>query len=150
MITTTRDVATQTEPDDEYLYTLTTQDQSIPTESTVGPLTNLSDQKMPKHQPKEKIIKPRLSTSPSGTRFKTETETKDKNHHRSFSIDETSFRPRSSFTTQRFSEIYGFSRSDVQKQFHLQYPESAPDLRQYGIQKGKRHTIHGYNSYYFH
>ena len=72
-------------------------------------------------------------------------------HRRSLSVgDCVSFRPRSTIVCRRFSQIYSFSRSNVMRQFHSQYPEPAPDLRQFGIQTGKRHTIHGYNAYYFH
>ena len=58
--------------------------------------------------------------------------------------------PRSVTSTRRLMSVYNFSKSEVLKRFHQEYPERAPDLRDYGIQEGKRHIIHGYKSYYFH
>ena len=139
-----KDVATQTDPDDEYLPStppLQT-DDAMPTGSKEGQMvTSCSNTSKPA------IIVPRARLSDSASPSKP---TRHGRHQRSFSVDEATFIPRSACSTRRFSELYDFSRSDVQKQFHSQYPEQAPDLRQYGTQKGKRHTIHGFNSYYFH
>ena len=53
--------------------------------------------------------------------------------------------------TRRLMGLYnGFSRTEVMKKFHEQYPERAPDLREYSIREGKRHVIHGSHAYYFH
>ena len=125
----TREVATQTEPEDEF----------VPTRSTERPLTDEDDQNQTTEEPKIAIV---VESRPLTTK---------RHHHRSLSVDDgTSYPPRSSISCRRFSQLYAFSHSDVMKQFHSQYPEPVPDLRQYGIQTGRRHTIHGYNSYYFH
>ena len=42
-----------------------------------------------------------------------------------------------------------FSRTAVLNNFFHSYPETSPDLRD-SVQNGKRHIIHGVNSYYFH
>ncbi|MCG8622844.1 MAG: hypothetical protein MJE68_12725, partial [Proteobacteria bacterium] len=44
----------------------------------------------------------------------------------------------------------GFNRTEVLQRFHEQYPEKAPDLREYSIREGRRHVIHGSHAYYFH
>ncbi|CAI8054724.1 hypothetical protein GBAR_LOCUS29847 [Geodia barretti] len=126
---TMKDAATQTEPNDEFpplgLPHSTNDNQARST--TDGPTI-------------AKTVEMRPSTTGVEQR------------ECSFSVDEeeASFRPRSSITCRRFSQLYGFSRSDTMKHFHSQFLEPVPDLREYGMQKGKRHTIHGYNSYYFH
>lgn len=127
-----KDAATQTEPDDEY----------PPLWSTGQPqLTNDHQTKATTGEPKwENMVELRPLTT-----------TGVEHRQRSFSVNEgLAFHPRSSLSSRRFSQLYGFSRSDVMKQFHSQFPEPVPDLRQYGMQKGRRHIIHGYNSYYFH
>ena len=76
-------------------------------------------------------------------------------HTRSYSAD-ASYPPhnnsiRTAQSTQRLMTLYnGFNRSEVMKKFHKQYPEKAPDLRQYSIREGKRHVICGSHAYYFH
>ena len=58
--------------------------------------------------------------------------------------------PRTVSSTRRMTELYNrYSRSAILKRFHKQYQEVAPDLRQYSIKEGKRHTIHGSNAYYY-
>ena len=130
----TKDAATQTEPND-YLLLITPsppQDHSEKTESTKD------DHMQTKECPTIIVARPPRSA------------TTDHKHQRSYSADQTVSLPRTSSSSRRFSSLYGFSRSAVLKRFHSQYPEQAPDLRQYGMKKGRRHTIHGYNSYYFH
>ena len=122
-----KDVATQTEPTDEF------------------PPLRFTD------EPHSTNVYQTTTEEPNVAQFRPST-VEFAQRQRSFSLDDEDllFRPRSSITCQRFSQLYGFSRSDAMKQFHSQFPEPAPDLRVYGTQKGKRHTIHGYNSYYFH
>ena len=79
-------------------------------------------------------------------------------HTRSYSAD-ASYSPhqndnnniRTAQSTRRLMTLYnGFTRSAVMKKFHEQYPEKAPDLREYSIREGKRHVISGSHAYYFH
>ena len=79
-------------------------------------------------------------------------------HTRSYSAD-ASYPPhqnnnnniRTAQSTRRLMTLYnGFTRSEVMKKFHEQYPENAPDLREYSIREGKRHVICGSHAYYFH
>ncbi len=59
--------------------------------------------------------------------------------------------PRTVDSTRRMVQLFtGYSRTNAQRQFHQQYQELPPDLRQFGIRKGKRHVIHGTNAYYYH
>lgn len=59
--------------------------------------------------------------------------------------------PRTAQSTQRLMSLFnGFNKTDICKRFHEEFPEKAPDLREYGLQNGKRHTIHGSHAYYFH
>ncbi len=59
--------------------------------------------------------------------------------------------PRTAQSTQRLMSLFnGFNKTDILKRFHEEFPEKAPDLREYGLQDGKRHTIHGSHAYYFH
>ena len=61
------------------------------------------------------------------------------------------YKPRSVESTRRMNELFqGFKRCEVLRRFHSAYPESAPDLRQYGTRTGKRHIINGHHAYYFH
>ena len=58
---------------------------------------------------------------------------------------------RTAEATRRLMGLYnGFNRTEVLQRFHEQYPEKAPDLREYSIREGRRHIIHGYHAYYFH
>ena len=73
-------------------------------------------------------------------------------HTRSYSAD-ASYPPhiRTAQATKRLMTLYnGFNRSEVMRKFHEQYPERAPDLREYSIREGKRHVICGSHAYYFH
>ena len=61
------------------------------------------------------------------------------------------YTPRTIESTRKFMRLYqGFSRSEILNRFNKQYEEVVPDLRQYSIQKGKRHFIHGSHAYYYH
>ena len=158
-----KDAATQTEQDD-FLPQKLSQDDNEPRTSaqtiTLPQLTT-SGQTVTKPRPKSATVIPSLTKPPNttttgvgmgrdGTECGLESSRSDQRRKRSFSVDESAFIPRSTLSARRFSELYGFNRSDVLRRFHAQYPEQAPDLRQYGIQTGKRHIIHGYNSYHFH
>ena len=73
-------------------------------------------------------------------------------HTRSYSAD-ASYTPhiRTAQATRRLMGLYnGFNRTEVMRRFHEQYPEKAPDLREYSVREGKRHIICGSNAYYFH
>ena len=65
------------------------------------------------------------------------------------SLNQTPFTPRTAVASRRLMSAYEFDKSAVKKQFHAEYPENAPDLRENSTQ-GKRHLIHGYHAYYFH
>ena len=143
-----KDAATQT---DEYLTATPQPDHCMPVDPTELMTCGQTTAKL---RPKSATVVARTLSSVAGTRTGQDemdcgTEVEHR-HRRLFSVDESAFLPRSTSSARRFKELYGFSRSDVLKRFHLQYPEQAPDLRQYGIQQGRRHTIHGYNSYHFH
>ena len=78
-------------------------------------------------------------------------------HTRSYSADasypshQNNNSIRTAQSTRRLMTLYnGFTRSEVMKKFHEQYPEKAPDLREYSIREGKRHVISGSHAYYFH
>ena len=80
-------------------------------------------------------------------------------HVRSYSANAADLYPppsssaqvRTGEVTRRLMGLYnGFNKTDVLKKFHEQYPEKAPDLREYSIRDGKRHVIHGSHAYYFH
>ena len=80
-------------------------------------------------------------------------------HVRSYSANAADLYPppsssaqvRTGEATRRLMGLYnGFNKTDVLKKFHEQYPEKAPDLREYSIRDGKRHVIHGSHAYYFH
>ena len=153
-----KDAATQTDEVDEYLTAprLWPQgDHHVLMDSATLPETTTHDRVTTTLRPKSTtVVVPRTLVSAAGTATRPGgmgcgIEVQHR-HQRSFSVDGSTFLPRSLSSARRFKELYGFSHSDVLKRFHLQYPEQAPDLRQYGIQKGKRHTIHGYNSYHFH
>ena len=61
------------------------------------------------------------------------------------------YTPRSVGSTRRLMGLYNnFSKTEVLRRFHDQYPEDVPDLRDYSIREGKRHVIHGHHAYYFH
>lgn len=61
------------------------------------------------------------------------------------------YTPRSAVSTRRLMGLYNnYSRTEVLRRFHDQYPEGVPDLRDYSIREGKRHVIHGHHAYYFH
>ena len=142
-----KDATTQT---DEYLTATPQPDHHMP----VDPNELTTHSQTAKLRPKSATVVPKVCLSAAGTRTGQDgmdcgTEV-ERRHQRSFSVDGNAFFPRSSSSAKRFKELYGFSRSNVLKRFHLQYPEQAPDLRQYGIQQGRRHTIHGYHSYHFH
>ena len=73
-------------------------------------------------------------------------------HTRSYSAD-ACYTPhiRTAQATKRLMTLYnGFNRSEVMRKFHEQYPERAPDLREYSIREGKRHVICGSHAYYYH
>lgn len=154
-----KDAATQTEDDDEYLLATPTlqQDHDMAMDTATLPQLTNHSQTATKQRLKSATSVPRVSTAlptpgvgMGQGGMECGRETMERRHQRSFSVDGSTFFPRSSLSARRFTELYGFSRSNTLKRFHSQYLELAPDLRQYGIQKGKRHTIHGYNSYYFH
>ena len=145
-----KDVATQTELDDDYLLTPTPtplQLHHMPMDTTTLPQLTNRCQRATNQRSKSATTVP-IPTSTVGTRLGPQGMDPRQGHQHSRSFDEHSHLRTSS--ARKFTQLNGFSRSDVQKQFHSQYPELAPDLRQYGMQKGKRHTIHGYNSYHFH
>ena len=78
-------------------------------------------------------------------------------HARHYSADEAIFsnnnshQVRTTEATRRLMGLYnGFNRTEVMQRFHKQYPEKAPDLREYSIREGRRHVIHGSHAYYFH
>ena len=53
--------------------------------------------------------------------------------------------------TQRLmSLVNGFNKTEILKRFHKEFPEKAPDLREYSVHEGKRHIIHGSHAYYYH
>ena len=64
-------------------------------------------------------------------------------------LKQSPFTPRTSIASRRLMSAFDFNRSAVQRQFHVEYPEKAPDLRQNSSQ-GRRHVIHGHHAYYFH
>ena len=78
------------------------------------------------------------------------------NHVRSYSADanlcsNSSRQVRTGEATKRLMGLYnGFNRTEVQRRFHEQYPQKAPDLREYSVREGRRHIIHGSHAYYFH
>ena len=54
-------------------------------------------------------------------------------------------------STQRLMSLFnGFNKTEILKQFHKEFPENAPDLREYSVHEGKRHIIHGSHAYYYH
>ena len=54
-------------------------------------------------------------------------------------------------STQRLVSLFnGFNKTEILKRFHDEFPEKAPDLREYSIHEGKRHVIHGNHAYYYH
>lgn len=70
---------------------------------------------------------------------------------RSSSFSNDTGTPRTANSTRKLVGLFnGFNRTDILKRFHEHFPENAPDLRTYSIREGKRHIIHGSNSYYFH
>lgn len=77
-------------------------------------------------------------------------------HTRHYSADTAIFSKNSHHVhtteaTRRLMGLYnGFNRTEVLQRFHEQYPENAPDLREYSIREGRRHIIHGSHAYYFH
>ena len=145
-----KDVATQTELDDDYLLTATPtplQLLHMPMDTTTLPQWTNCCQRATNQRSKSATAAP-IPPSTVGTRIRPQGMDSRQGYQRSGSFDERSHLRTSS--ARKLMHLNEFSRSDVQKQFHSQYPELAPDLRRYGIQKGKRHTIHGYNSYHFH
>ena len=59
--------------------------------------------------------------------------------------------PRTVESTRRMLKVFNeYSHTNAQKQFHQQYQEVSPDLRPFGMRKGKRHVIHGAHAYYYH
>ena len=170
----TEDVSTQTDPDEEHFPPLSPvtaspvlpatssslqQDQHCDRHIPLLPQLTKSDHTETKPRPQSTTGVPNTSlhhSMPTGTRmWQCGTEQglegagMGRRHWRSLSAD-AACTPRSVTSARRFSELYSFSRSEVQRRFHQQYPEQAPDLRQYGIQTGKRHIIHGYHAYYYH
>lgn len=43
-----------------------------------------------------------------------------------------------------------YSKTEAMKQFHLQYPDYVPDLRDFTSGNGRKHIINGYHAYYWH
>ena len=64
-------------------------------------------------------------------------------------LNQSPFAPRTAIASRRLMSAFEFNRSAVQRQFHVEYPENAPDLRDNSSQ-GRRHIIHGHHAYYFH
>ena len=62
---------------------------------------------------------------------------------------QTPFAPRTAIASRRLMSAFEFNKSAVKRQFHAEYPENAPDLRE-NSRQGKRHLIHGHHAYYFH
>ena len=59
--------------------------------------------------------------------------------------------PRTITSSKRLMDAYTFNRSNIRKNFHYNYPEVSPDLRDLArYPSAKRHNIHGVHSYYFH
>ena len=56
--------------------------------------------------------------------------------------------PRSAVSTRRM--LNSFSKTEAIRQFQEKYPGNVPDLREYSIQEGRRHVIHGHHAYYYH
>ena len=56
--------------------------------------------------------------------------------------------PRSAVATRRI--FNSFSKTEAIRQFQERYTGNVPDLRDYSIQEGRRHVIHGHHAYYYH
>ena len=55
---------------------------------------------------------------------------------------------RSAVSTRRM--FNSFSKTEAIRRFQERYPGNVPDLRDYSIQEGRRHVIHGHHAYYYH
>ena len=161
----TRDVGTQTDPDDQHfppLHFSRISSTPLLKDDTIehdqgkgnGPHVILPHSTNDYDHTPTKLRPESTTNAHPGTGVETVSEVMEhgKIRQRSLSVDAgiPAAVPRATQSARRFSDLYSFSRSQVQRQFHQQYPEQAPDIREYGIQTGRRHVIHGYHAYYFH
>lgn len=59
--------------------------------------------------------------------------------------------PKTAESTRKLMSLFnGFNKTEILRRFNNEFPEKAPDLREYSIQEGKRHIIHGSHAYYYH
>ena len=155
-IPTSAEVKVQTEPQSVTKIDKSTQ-TDLPTSTCLPPFSS-EQYRLPqlsKTAPQDSQCRTTLPISKS-TRPKSATEIPplkprytDSTKYRPYTADV--YTPRSALSTRRLMTLYnGFSMTEVLRRFHAQYPEEAPDLRDYNIREGKRHVIHGNHAYYFH
>ena len=158
------DKATQTDPELPTLQDTLTSD-TLPhltsTSTTITPSSPHTSQPYTLHKcPQLPTVNPMMSTFASKRPHTAGGQTKTYVHPKSASAFSTQTEksdwlhttnvhtPRSAVSTRR--TMTTFSKTEAIRQFHERHPDNVPDLRDYSIQEGRRHVIHGHHAYYFH
>ena len=104
-------------------------DSTMPTFVSKRPHTAGNDTKMYVHPRSARICTPQMDTA-------------------NWLLTADVHTPRSAVSTRRM--LNSFSKTEAIRQFQEKYPGNVPDLRDYSIQEGRRHVIHGHHAYYYH